>query len=234
VVKIVNALSGAAELGGPAVCAYLLGNPDHYTNELFKVFHWRSYVRQVREDTEEAGAVSDAAADRVMLGMSGGGVVPLSKINDYKFRPRRFAEWTLYDFLRLTDVRRLSKKEIQSEAADPDQMDVDVANAERFLTGHPLRATHGVYVKDEKQAYILNFVGGTPPRPDRGDREEYCCAMLTLFHPGGWRVGHDMRPAGQTWTSVFERTRFESSHIQIMKNMNLLYECLDARDDYSA
>ncbi|KAH9848080.1 hypothetical protein C2E23DRAFT_740340 [Lenzites betulinus] len=50
VVKIVNALSGAAELGGPAVCAYLLGNPDHYTSEVFKVFHWRSYVRKVRDD----------------------------------------------------------------------------------------------------------------------------------------------------------------------------------------
>lgn len=270
VVKIVNALSGAAELGGPAVCSYLLGNPDHYTSAVFKVFHWRSYMRKVLEDVaddSQAAAQSVAEAgpgDRIMLGISEGGVVSLTKVNDYVFRPEFFSDWTLCDFLSMTDVKKLGKNEGfvgGRRAAEDDNMDVDSdeysdseddidrdepANgnfkpetkvrprAYRFISSHPFRKTHGVYLRPERSAYVLNFVGGAPPRPDRGDREMYCSTMLALFRTGGWRTGVDLRGDHEPWNAAFESARFHPAHVQVMKNMNLLYECLDARDDFSA
>ncbi|KAH9852841.1 hypothetical protein C2E23DRAFT_706500, partial [Lenzites betulinus] len=243
IVKIVNALSGAAELGGPAVSAYLLGNPDHYTSGVFKIVHWRSYVRKVIEDV---GAARPDPTESVVLGLSEGDVVPLAKINDYIFRPQRFSTWTLYDFLRLTDVQKLRKKDTFRSAeniqSDPDMSDNDVPDDEpdshvsmkaQFLSGHPLRSTHGVCIRHHADTYVLNFVGGTPPRPDRGDKEEYCSTMLALFHPGGWRHGRDLRQEHESWAAAFEHVKFASADVQVMKNMNLLYECLDARDDFS-
>ncbi|KAI0686401.1 hypothetical protein C8T65DRAFT_526910, partial [Cerioporus squamosus] len=99
---------------------------------------------------------------------------------------------------------------------------------------HPLRGTHGVYLRQENKAYVLNFVGKALPRPDRGDREEYCRVMMTLFCPTGWRAGMDLHQQGESWATAFERTPFRNEHEAVMRNMNLLYECLDARDDFSA
>jgi len=44
--KIVNALTAKLEIGGPMASLYLLGNPDHYTNQNFVVFYWKSYVKR--------------------------------------------------------------------------------------------------------------------------------------------------------------------------------------------
>jgi hypothetical protein len=41
--KIVNALTAKLEIGGPMASLYLLGYPDHYTNQNFVVFYWQSY-----------------------------------------------------------------------------------------------------------------------------------------------------------------------------------------------
>ncbi|KAL1937535.1 hypothetical protein VTO73DRAFT_13121 [Trametes versicolor] len=267
IVKIVNALSGAAELGGPAVCAYLLGNPDHYTSEIYKVIYWKSYLRKVKEDSPAHDvdgvippAPSMAPVDRVMLGLADGDVVPLSKINDYVFRPEAYSDQTLYEFLTTTDVKRVGKKEhfvgggappppaavsggeSSENGSDDDEPVLHTekrsrakaprARAHQFATGHPQHSTHGVYAR--ATPYVLNFVGGALPRPDRGDRDEYCTTMLTLFHPGGWRTGNDLRATGETWSAAFERVVFKAEDVRIMKNMNILYECLDARDDFSA
>jgi hypothetical protein len=47
--KFVNALTAKLEIGGPMASLYLLGNPDHYTNQYFIVFYWKSYVTEVLE-----------------------------------------------------------------------------------------------------------------------------------------------------------------------------------------
>src|SRR5258708_18578695 len=44
--KIVNAFTAKLEIGGPMASLYLLGNPDHYTNQNFIVFYWKSYVTE--------------------------------------------------------------------------------------------------------------------------------------------------------------------------------------------
>ena len=54
--------------------------------------------------------------------------------------------------------------------------------------------------------------------------------MLTLFKP--WRSGKDLKNDNQTWDDAFQSHTFSEYQLQIMKNFNIRYECLDARDDY--
>ncbi|KAI0640763.1 hypothetical protein C8Q79DRAFT_891546, partial [Trametes meyenii] len=228
IVKIVNALSASSEIGGPAVCSYLLGIPDHYTCEVFKVFYWYAYVQFAIDSGAATGMVRPE--EPILLGRNDNGVVPLNKVNDYVYRPASFASWTLYDFLRLTDVRKLRS----SERYISSSLSALHNGAHQFLQGHPLHATHGVYIRDESEAYVLNFVGQVLPRPDKGDYEQYCTTMLVLFGPSGWRTGRDLLGPHGSYALAFGSSVFDTAHVNVMKNMNVLYECLDARDDYSA
>jgi hypothetical protein len=57
--------------------------------------------------------------------------------------------------------------------------------------------------------------------------------MLTLFKP--WRRGRDLKKSVQTsWDETFNEYEFRNQEVQLMKNFNIRYECLDARDDYRA
>ena len=101
-----------------------------------------------------------------------------------------------------------------------------------FLPDHPQYNTHEIQCKYLSEFVVPNFIGGTLPRCDQGDHEYYCLTMLTLFKP--WRTGHDLKAAEETWEQAFNKYAFLSSQKNLMSNFNLRYECLDARDDYSA
>jgi hypothetical protein len=75
-------------------------------------------------------------------------------------------------------------------------------------------------------------VGGSLPRRDKGNRDEYCMTMLTLFKP--WRNGKDLKDTDESWDDQFSRYTFTDRQVDIMKYFNVRYECNDARDDYSA
>jgi len=100
-----------------------------------------------------------------------------------------------------------------------------------FLEEHPLYETHCVDFNFRKHDIVPNFVGGSLPRSDRGDKEYYCATMLTLFKP--WRTGKDLKLQNDSWDDAFTTHKFTSNQVQVMKNFNIRYECLDARDDFS-
>jgi hypothetical protein len=102
-----------------------------------------------------------------------------------------------------------------------------------FLKDHPLWETH--YVRCERshlQTMVPNFTGGALPRMDQGDRDYYCCTMLTLFKP--WRDTLQLKPKSATWHDTFTKHVFSDKASRLMKHFNIRYECNDARDDYSA
>ena len=124
---------------------------------------------------------------------------------------------------------------IEYDFDDPDSDTTDSEVDERillFLKDHPLYETHYVEFDENKKNVVPNFVGGSLPRRDRGDREYYCTTMLTLFKP--WRSGKDLKDEVQSWDEAFTNHEFSEREFQIMNNFNLRYECLDARDDFSA
>ena len=64
-----------------------------------------------------------------------------------------------------------------------------------FLKSHPQFQTHHIQYTDDDKT-VPNFLGGTLPRCDQGDREYYCLTMLTLFKP--WRSGKDLKSENKT------------------------------------
>ena len=108
----------------------------------------------------------------------------------------------------------------------------DATNFHSFLPDHPQYLNYEVQCKPLSELVVPNFIGGTLPRSDQGDREYYCSTMLTLFKP--WRTGHDLKHAEETWEYAFDDYNFTTKQKNLMNNFNLRYECLDARDDYSA
>ncbi|KAJ3898665.1 hypothetical protein F5879DRAFT_812227, partial [Lentinula edodes] len=102
----------------------------------------------------------------------------------------------------------------------------------RLHPTHPLYDTHVTYIKKTTEYDVVNFIGGTLPRPDQGDYGYYCSTMLALFKP--WRTGKDLKLTNNSWDTAFENHNFTPNELQLMKNFNLRYECLDARDDYRA
>jgi len=110
--------------------------------------------------------------------------------------------------------------------------DDDISLAQEFLEMHPLYDTHLAHFNPKKIRTVPDFIGGSLPRRDRGDRDYYCTTMLTLFKP--WRNGRDLKNENESWDEAFSNYVFTSCQVQLMNYFNLRYECLDARDDFSA
>ena len=104
------------------------------------------------------------------------------------------------------------------------------SNILNFSDGHPLAGFH--VARKLNRVRIPNFVGQTLPCCDQGDREFYCSAMLTLFKP--WRTGFDLKDGETSWDETFLSHPFLAHQLDLMKNMNIRYECLDSRDDFHA
>ena len=192
--------------------------------------------------------------EKLTLFKRNGRVVGFSPVHDYIYRPAQFHSMCLYDWVstcqrvRLPARKQKKKSTCSSAESDTDEdnrtsIDENVSCTRKdaatevsksklllFLSEHPLAGTHGV--RCLKTARIPNFVGNTLPRHDQGDREYYCSAMLALFKP--WRSGLDLRCKSNSWDEAFLLHDFSARQLEVMKNMNIRYECLDARDDFHA
>jgi hypothetical protein len=158
---------------------------------------------------------------------SGGGTNNTCKSSDY--------DSTNYDFLEKpinADEDDDTSDELNIGDNNAQHLYEDVNNEYQFLKTHPQFQIHYVHCVDENDMLVPNFLGGPLPRCDQGDREFYCLTMLTLFKP--WRTGKDLKSTNNTWDETFNQHKFTARQEQLMKNFNLRYECLDARDDYSA
>jgi len=197
---------------------------------------------------------ADEHPEKLTLFKRNGRIIGFSPVHDYIYRPTQFQHMCLFDWISLCKrekfpARRSKKKkpvrgaenfvdeECKSSSDEDAACVIEDAETEapktkllRFIGGHPLADTHGVHCL--KTARIPNFVGRTLPRQDQGDREYYCSAMLALFKP--WRSGLDLRDRTESWDEAFLSQKFSPRQLEVMKNMNIRYECLDARDDFHA
>src|SRR6202789_450682 len=120
-----------------------------------------------------------------------------------------------------------------ADSEDDDESPInDESEDGLFASDHPQNDTHHVRLTVDNDTIVPNFVGGSLPRCDRGDREFYCCTMLTMFKP--WRTGKDLKLTTESWDDSFIKYKFSMRQHEIIKFFNMPYECLDARDDYSA
>jgi len=316
VLKIVNSLGSKMEIGSPAACMYLLGNPDHYKSHSFVPFWWKSFVSEVgsawrpeeaelhdrllkSEERAHSPAVpistgdlkgdytianGDAAGseginrspvrplpemanthqntdfetgsvlpkeeelrpefDKVVIGREGSNYVQRSYVDDYKYRPVVYANLNLYQWIQCYTKCRRSKKKMEamaSKVADLECLESDTIESDEegtrsdmyqpFQRAHPLYETHEARCDFKKlDTNVPNFVGGSLPRADQGDREYYCMTMLAIFKP--WRSGADLKVGEENWDSAYTRHEFNTREETLLRNFGLKYECLDARDDF--
>jgi hypothetical protein len=232
--KIVNALTAKLEIGGPMASLYLLGNPDHYTNQNFVVFYWKSYVTEVLKAWKQ---YDDVQSDKVILLKNiDGEFIGLSTVDDYMYRPYELSDKSLYEWIQIYKRLKRTKaeqKKFQSQkcenvkppavfhsdeevdtdfGSDSDYLESDqppekeeIQGKYAFLQNHPLYETHQVSISKSKNL-VPNFAGGSLPRCDRGDREYYCATMLTLFKP--WRHGKNLKEDNQSWDEAFTNYKF--------------------------
>ncbi|TFY56576.1 hypothetical protein EVG20_g8875, partial [Dentipellis fragilis] len=101
----------------------------------------------------------------------------------------------------------------------------------QFLSEHPHHNTHTIRIHLQGKAKVPCFIG-VLPRPDKGNYEDYCMTMLTLFKP--WRTGHNLKSETKSWEDSFNSHVFTERQKEIMQFMNIRHECYDARDDFRA
>lgn len=154
--------------------------------------------------------------------------------HDYNLRPPQKITGIGVETSYEDDIAYTSTSSHSSELYDdPEISDYELypEKGHPYLKDHPLYETHVADFKAKNHNIVPNFVGGSLPRCDRGDREYYCMTMLTLFKP--WRNGKDLKSEENTWDDTFSNHRFTLDQKQLMQNFNIRYECNDARDDYS-
>ncbi|KAI5891531.1 uncharacterized protein SCHCODRAFT_02506767 [Schizophyllum commune H4-8] len=99
-----------------------------------------------------------------------------------------------------------------------------------FLYGHSLASDYCMKIRQEVDPYlVLNFMR-LLPRSDSENRDEYIRVMLMLFKP--WRHARDLKEADQTWEEAFASHQFTRRELELMKNFNLRWECIDGRDSF--
>jgi hypothetical protein len=195
-----------------------------------------------------AGGV-EAKPETVMLNKQRDSYYALSPLLDYMYRPVVCENMSLYEWTsgaekvrgRFTHTSVDTGQQRDEGAAGDHQMAEEESEQSKankrgckapFLAKHPQARTHHVQIVQPGERKVPNMVGGALPRPDRGNREDYCVAMLTLFKP--WRTGVDLKEPLQTWSECFGTHEFTPRQAKIMANFNIKYECNDARDDFAA
>jgi hypothetical protein len=126
--------------------------------------------------------------ERVKVDREDGIYIATTNVDDYKYRPDEYQNVSLYEWIQTSYRRRATKKELDKfqTASSAESTNKVKPIYHQFKDGHPMRATHVVKCDFNKVKYVVpNIVGGALPRHDSGNREYYCCTMVTLFIP--WR-----------------------------------------------
>ncbi|KDR72198.1 hypothetical protein GALMADRAFT_74037, partial [Galerina marginata CBS 339.88] len=206
----------------------------------------------------------DDAQERVEIGQVEQKYFIRSNVSDYIHRPHKFERTNLYNWVQGSSKQSRSKADIKAFKfllrhfdvptgqhglgdVDLDEIPEDLRDKseqsrqlilQRYLNqafhqDHPQFLSHYCsFNRQRLRAMVPNFLGGGLPRSDEGDREFYCSTMLTLFKP--FRHGTEVIGANNNWDTTFTEHVFTGRELELMKNFNLRYECLDARDDHSA
>ena len=146
---------------------------------------------------------------KIALFQKKGKIVGLSPVYDYIYRAPELDHVNLFDWIRCYKREKLPKRKQKTTVEDESFTDSDCEgdadlsfqtistivsnqlnkasgkskNIFYFQKDHPLYETHAMCFIPDNSCRISNFSGANLPRCDQGDREYYCCSMLTIFKP---------------------------------------------------
>ena len=150
--------------------------------------------------------------DKVTIIANSDGIHSMSKIYDYIYRPPEFENYSLYEYLRMTKIIKISRCAKSSSLINHDNHDTSsdsntdsesntskhcnkYKNVQQycFLDKHPQHKSHYVIKLSPKHLYVLNFVGTNLPQQLDDNMEYYSIVMITIFNPQGWREPVDIK-----------------------------------------
>ncbi|EAU84997.2 hypothetical protein CC1G_04093 [Coprinopsis cinerea okayama7 len=174
-------------------------------------------------EPEKDDITPDEGNEVVPIHQNSGSFIGKSSLDDYRARPRKYEKISLYDWIQC--AVRTTKSQLRKMGAEK------MRQYHHYQESHPLHRSHVVTVDpSRRQTVIPNFLGPLLPRKDEGDLDEWACAMLTIFKP--WRKPLDLKAAGASWKETYAGQAFTDRERRLISNLNLRYECYDARDDF--
>lgn len=259
--KLCNSLVSKLEIGAPMASMYLLGNPDHYTSHKFVNFYWRAFVNEAMRTASVDEEIHNSIPENMVVITKG--MRASSPIFDYVYRPVKYTDMTLYDWIQQYDkqkggIQQINKvieqdMEDKQAAFHPteqaqdvpclgnkrkrqliDGEDVMLDYSSMFMEGHPQRETHQPSLLTTEE-YSNRVPNFIGGSLPRRDKgdAEFYAATMLTLFKP-WRSGTDLKPGSQLWSEVFDKYRFCDRYKCLMDNFNLRYECADARDDFAA
>ena len=242
--KCVNAMNGKMEMSHQQIMSYLVGGGDHYTSHKFSAIRWSGFDRRVRQHFEQ-----NEENARVGINVPTNGELPdpplvestyseswtaqldlytakataSDQVDDYMFRGRTpgVLNICLYDFAAFA---------YRTKSAIRGSAEGQGCREERFDTIHPLYQTHVMHIRNVP--YVPVLYGKKLPKrqmSEGADNEMWFRAMLILFKP--WRNPSDLKGQDERWGDAFNRYVFSDRHTTVMRHMNVLHECKEARDN---
>ncbi|KAF6748784.1 hypothetical protein DFP72DRAFT_819845, partial [Ephemerocybe angulata] len=101
---------------------------------------------------------------------------------------------------------------------------------------HPQSHTHVLRIVHPQQRWVPVPAGPTIPRRDRDeDLRTHSQLMLIFFKP--WYTVNDLLVSHSSWELAFQEwctTTASPDSLRRIRNMQLLHECRDSRDDHNA
>jgi len=207
-------------------------------------------------EDENDDAEIDDGEDEVAIRVEDDGSVAVlaDQVCDYTLRPKEMADMCLWEFVATTEksYTRPSRRdggmdeeedfEIGETPEDVEGLDEqsDEHGEQRgrgsvrkfeFLGEHKERERK--HVRLRRRRVVPVPIGPAMPRRDQTDAYlRYCRLMLILFKP--WRDLSDLRGNYESWEANLGdfSLLMDEAHKQIMRNMQVLHECRDSRNDH--
>lgn len=172
-------------------------------------------------------------------------------VADYLLRGTAYNDFCVWDFISKTrKVRSLKGRnssgtkddsgramtdaeDTQSSDDDDDTHMKGVESGHKLLVGHLECETHYLQKLGKAGWMVPVPIGPSLPRPDDPETQErYYRLMMILFKP--WRVASDLKRGDETWQDAFAEFTHPGPPVpmRIMRNMQMLQECRDARDHH--
>ncbi|KAF6740943.1 hypothetical protein DFP72DRAFT_863845 [Ephemerocybe angulata] len=191
-------------------------------------------------------------------------VTRLTLLEDYTYRGDDLSDLSLWEYVtHVQKIKRprprrqkrgISVASKNSEVSDTnstsshDAMDVDPNERDSILfsqtasrpvfplqSGHPQSHTHVLQIVHPLQRWVPVPVGPTIPRRDReSDLTDHSRLMLIFFKP--WYTQLDLLTTHTSWLDAFTEwtSTARPEDLRRIRNMQLLHECRDSRDDHNA
>ncbi|KAJ6510125.1 hypothetical protein C8R47DRAFT_915332, partial [Mycena vitilis] len=230
----VNTMMGFQEISHPQVMSYLIGGGDHYTSEKFVVLWWAGVLRYVNKYFAATDVSQNSPPDLaevveadVSLSLGDGTISASNQLMDYVFRCETeiINEMCLYDFIGRVVKRQIVKRVSPEVGVWPGQFSDDE---------HPQYSSHFQVLRRGGRRFIPVLVGPKIHRSDRSEEEKelWAQAVVVLFKP--WRRPADLKAPDETWLDVASHLigELEPWMRSVIRNMNVLSECRDARREH--